>query len=259
MSTLLRLSGVDFAWHGRQVLHQATFSLAEGACCALLGTNGVGKTTLLRIAAGTLRPEAGSVFFREAAMSSLSLKEIARSIALVPQHIELPFAFTVQQVVELGRTPHIGLLRGPGSHDRRAVDRALELTGVSDLRDRIFNELSGGERQRVKIALGLAQEPRLLLLDEPTQSLDIGRQVELLDLLHLLRSEGITILASMHDLQLVSGNFSSVMLLSPGLPLECGTPDEIMKPSILERAFRCPPDRHPLLIERAQLYGKENR
>ena len=109
-------------------------------------------------------------------LSSLPLKELARTIALVPQQLELPFEFTVQQVVELGRTPYIGRLRGPGRTDRLAVDRALDLAGVSALRDRVFNELSGGERQRVKIALGLAQEPRLLLLDEPTQNLDIGRQ-----------------------------------------------------------------------------------
>jgi ABC-type cobalamin/Fe3+-siderophores transport system ATPase subunit len=177
----------------------------------------------------------------------------------VPQHLELPFEFTVQQVVEQGRTPYIGMLRGPGRSDRMAVDRALDLADVSSLRHRIFNELSGGERQRVKIALGLAQEPRLLLLDEPTQNLDIGRQVELIDLLHFLRDEGITILASMHDLHLVDKNFSTVLLLSPGQPLASGSPEQMLKPSILEHAFQCPPDRHPLLIERAELYRREAR
>ncbi len=152
------------------------------------------------------------------------MKEVARTVALVPQQLELPFAFTVQQVVEQGRTPYIGMLRGPERSDRMAVDRALDLADVSSLRHRIFNELSGGERQRVKIALGLAQQPRLLLLDEPTQNLDIGRQVELIDLLHFLRDEGITILASIHDLHLVDKNFSTVLLLSPGQPLASGTP-----------------------------------
>jgi iron complex transport system ATP-binding protein len=151
------------------------------------------------------------------------------------------------------------MLRGPGRSDRLAVDRALDLADVSGLRHRIFNELSGGERQRVKIALGLAQEPRLLLLDEPTQNLDIGRQVELIDLLHFLRDEGITILASMHDLHLVDKNFSTVLLLSPGQPLASGSPEQMLKPSILEHAFQCPPDRHPLLIERAELYRREAR
>jgi iron complex transport system ATP-binding protein len=259
MSSLLRVEGVNFDFQGHWVLRHATFDLEEGSCSAMIGTNGSGKTTLLRIAAGVLRPASGSVHLRGRPMGALPLKEIARTIALVPQQLELPFDFTVQQVVEQGRTPYIGMLRGPGRTDRIAVDRALDLADVSSLRHRIFNELSGGERQRVKIALGLAQQPRLLLLDEPTQNLDIGRQVELIDLLHFLRDEGITILASMHDLHLVDKNFSTVLLLSPGEPLASGSPEQMLKPSILEHAFQCPPDRHPLLIERAQLYRKEAR
>jgi iron complex transport system ATP-binding protein len=257
MSCLLRMNGVHFAYAGRDVLRAVTFDLNERACTALIGTNGVGKTTLLRIAAGVLRPASGSVFLRERPMASIPLKELARTIALVPQQLELPFDFTVAQVVEQGRSPYISSLRGPGKGDRLAVDRALDLAGVTGLRQRIFNELSGGERQRVKIALGLAQEPRLLLLDEPTQNLDIGRQVEMMDLLHFLRDEGISILASMHDLHLVDKNFSRVLLLSPGKPLISGTPAEMLEPSLLEHAFQCPPDRHPLLVERAELYQKE--
>jgi ABC-type cobalamin/Fe3+-siderophores transport system ATPase subunit len=259
MSSLLRMDGVQFSFQDHLVLRQATFSLEEGDCTALIGTNGSGKTTLLRISAGVLRPAAGTVTLSGRALASIPLKELARTIALVPQHLELPFDFTVQQVVEQGRTPYMGRLRGLGREDREAVDRALDLAGVSGLRTRIFNELSGGERQRVKIALGLAQQPRLLLLDEPTQNLDIGRQVELIDLLHFLRAEGITILASIHDLHLVDKNFSTVLLLSPGQPLASGTPEQMLQPSLLERAFQCPPDRHPLLIERAQLYRKEAR
>src|SRR5580698_6283652 len=241
MSCLLRLSGVHFDYQGNSVLRQTTFDLEEGSCSALIGTNGVGKTTLLRIAAGSLRPASGEVILGGRPIKTLPLKEIARTVALVPQQLELPFEFTVQQVVEQGRTPYIGMLRGPGRSDRLAVDRAIDLADVSNLRHRIFNELSGGERQRVKIALGLAQQPRLLLLDEPTQNLDIGRQVEL------------------HDLHLVDKNFSTVLLLSPGQPLASGSPEQMLKPSVLERAFQCPPDRHPLLIERAELYRREAR
>jgi iron complex transport system ATP-binding protein len=254
MSSLLRLHGVHFTYQEHTVLHDASCELEAGSCTALIGTNGVGKTTLLRIAAGVLRPASGSVTLGGRPMETIPLKEVARMVALVPQQLELSFAFTVQQVVEQGRTPYIGLLRGPGRGDRLAVDRALDLADVSHLRHRIFNELSGGERQRVKIALGLAQQPRLLLLDEPTQNLDIGRQVELIDLLHFLQEEGITILASIHDLHLVDKNFSTVLLLSPGQPLASGTPEQMLRPSVLERAFQCPPGRHPLLIERAELY-----
>jgi ABC-type cobalamin/Fe3+-siderophores transport system ATPase subunit len=257
--SLLCVEDVHFAYPGHSVLRQATFALEEGSCSALIGTNGAGKTTLLRIAAGLLRSTSGSITLRGKPLESFSLKEIARTVALVPQQLELPFEFTVQQVVEQGRTPYIGMLRGPGRSDRVAVDRALDLADVSSLRHRVFNELSGGERQRVKIALGLAQQPHLLLLDEPTQNLDIGRQVELIDLLHFLRDEGLTILASMHDLHLVDKNFSTVLLLTPGQPLVSGSPEQMLKPSLLERAFQCPPDRHPLLIERAELYRKEAR
>lgn len=259
MSSLLQVRDVDFDYQGHRVLRQASFDIEKGSCTALIGTNGAGKTTLLRIAAGILQPVSGSVLLEGRPMRAIPLREVARTLALVPQQLELAFDFTVQQVVEQGRTPYVGSLRGPGRSDRLAVDRALDLANVSGLRHRVFNELSGGERQRVKIALGLAQEPRLLMLDEPTQNMDIGRQVELIDLLHFLQAEGITILASIHDLHLVDKNFSTVLLLSPGEPLASGTPEQMLRPSILEHAFQCPPDRHPLLIERAVLYQKEAR
>jgi iron complex transport system ATP-binding protein len=249
MTTLLRFDKVHFAYGERTLLPDATFDLQAGSCTALIGPNGAGKTTLLRIAGGVLRPRSGHVFLGDDPLHLLPARQIARSLALVPQHLELPFPFTVQQVVEQGRTPYLRLLRGATREDRIAVERALDLTDTAELRRRVFNELSGGERQRVKIALGLAQQPKLLLLDEPTQNLDIGRQVELIDLLHLLRAEGIAVLASIHDLHLVRGNFDRVLLLSPGEPLRSGSPEKMLEPALLERAFNCPPNRHPVLLE----------
>jgi iron complex transport system ATP-binding protein len=256
MNPLLSFDGVSFGYGPTEIIHSASFDLEAGSCTALIGPNGAGKTTLLRLAAGTLHCRTGSVILNGEPLHSLRLATIARTVALVPQQLDVPFQFTVREVVEQGRTPYLGFLRGPMSEDRVAVDRALDLADVTGLQRRVFNELSGGERQRVKIALGLAQQPKLLLLDEPTQNLDIGRQVELIDLLHFLREEGITIFASIHDLQLVEGNFSFAMLLSPNMPLMRGTPEEILKPSILEKAFNCPPRRHPLLLERMERYTK---
>jgi ABC-type cobalamin/Fe3+-siderophores transport system ATPase subunit len=256
MNPLLRFVDVSFGYGGSNVIQSASFDLEQGSCTALIGPNGVGKTTLLRLAAGVLKCTSGSVLLDGEALNQLAIKTVARTIAFVPQQLDLPFQFTVRQVVEQGRTPYLGLLRGLLREDRIAVDRALELADVSVLQHRIFNELSGGERQRVKIALGLAQQPKLLLLDEPTQNLDIGRQIELIDLLHFLRAEGITIFASIHDLQLIAGNFSTVLLLSPDTPLMSGAPEDVLKPSILEKAFNCPPRRHPLLLERAQTHAK---
>jgi iron complex transport system ATP-binding protein len=255
MNPLLSFRDVSFGYGELDIIQSASFDLQAGSCTALIGPNGAGKTTILKLAAGTLRTRSGSVVLNDEPLHTLALRKVARTVALVPQQLDVPFQFTVREVVEQGRTPYLGFLRGPMSEDRIAVDRALELADVAGLQQRVFNELSGGERQRVKIALGLAQQPKLLLLDEPTQNLDIGRQVELIDLLHLLGAEGITIFASIHDLQLVEGNFSSVLLLSPEMPLMNGTPEEILKPSILEKAFNCPPRRHPLLLERMQRHA----
>jgi iron complex transport system ATP-binding protein len=257
MKPLLSFRDVSFGYGESDLIRSVSFDLEAGSCTALIGPNGAGKTTMLRIAAGTLQCQSGSVRLNDVALNSLTLRTVARTVALVPQQLDVPFQFTVREVVEQGRTPYLGLLRGLMREDRIAVDRAMELADVTGLQQRVFNELSGGERQRVKIALGLAQQPKLLLLDEPTQNLDIGRQVELIDLLHFLRAEGITIFASIHDLQLVEGNFSSVLLLSPDMPLMNGTSEEVLKPAILEKAFNCPPRRHPLLLERMQRHEKK--
>jgi iron complex transport system ATP-binding protein len=257
MTPLLSFRDVSFGYGEPDLIQSVSFDLKAGSCTALIGPNGAGKTTLLRLTTGTLRCRSGGVFLNDVSLDSLALKTLARTIALVPQQLDVPFQFTVREVVEQGRTPYLGFLRGLVSEDRIAVDRAMELADVTGLQRRVFNELSGGERQRVKIALGLAQQPKLLLLDEPTQNLDIGRQVELIDLLHSLRAEGITIFASIHDLQLVEGNFSSVLLLSPDMPLMNGSSEEVLKPAILEKAFNCPPRRHPLLLERVQRQAKK--
>ena len=252
MTPLLYLRELSFHYADRPILQRVNLTLASGDCTALIGPNGAGKTTLLRLASGALQPSSGEILLDGQPLAAIPYRQRSRLLALVPQQLDVPFDFTVQQIVEQGRSPFLGLLRGPVQQDRDAVDRALELTDVTSLRHRIFNELSGGERQRVKIALGLAQNPTLLLLDEPTQNLDIGRQVELIDLLHHLRDQGITILASIHDLHLVPANFSAVHLLTPEGCLLTGTPDQILTPARLARAFNCMPGRHPLLVEQVR-------
>ncbi len=246
MTPLLDFSRVGFRFGTRNILSDASFSLEQGSATALIGPNGVGKTTLLRLASGGLRPTSGTIRLDGQPLDRISVRQAARTVAIVPQQFEVPFDYTVEQVVQQGRTPFHSFFRGLTSSDLHVVHRALDLTRTLELRHRIFNELSGGERQRVKIALGLAQEPRLLLLDEPTQNLDIGRQVDLLDLLHDLQNAGLTILASIHDLHLIRSSFSSVILLQPSAPLLCGAPSGILTPPLLEAAFDCPPNRHPL-------------
>ncbi len=249
MTPLLLFDNASFAYAGSTVLSKIDLTLHEGTCAALIGANGAGKTTLLRLALGTLRLTSGKILLEGQPAAEMPLRQRARLVALVPQQLDVPFDYTVQQMVEQGRTPYLGLLRGPMREDRLAVERALDLTDTLSLRHRIFNELSGGERQRVKIALGLAQQSKILLLDEPTQNLDIGRQMELVDLLHRLRQEGITILASMHDLHLIPDNFSAVHLLGIDRSLTSGSSTAILTAPHLAAAFRFSPARYPMTFQ----------
>ncbi|MGO4209544.1 ABC transporter ATP-binding protein [Terriglobus sp. 2YAB30_2] len=246
MTSLLRFENVSFRYPGRQVLEDISFSVKSGTCTALIGANGAGKTTLLRLSSGLLAATSGAILLNGHKVNVLSHRDRSRLVALVPQELDVPFDFTVEQIVTQGRTPYLGLLRGLLAEDRSAVERALAWTDTARLRKRIFNELSGGERQRVKIALGLAQDAQLLLLDEPAQNLDIGRQVELMELLHRLRGKGLAVVASIHDLHLVPGNFSEVHLLGPGSSFISGTPSDILTAQNLQKAFNFVSGRHPL-------------
>ena len=249
MSALLHFTHLGFGFPHRTIFTDLDATVPDDACIALVGPNGSGKTTLLRLAAGTLKPNHGEVRLRGESLDSLSQRTIARSIALVPQNVEVSFPFTVQQFVEQGRTPYLRFFGGMSAADRDAVEHAMVLTDTISLRYRVFNQLSGGERQRVKIALGLAQQPSLLLLDEPTQHLDIGRQLELIDLIKRLQRHGIAILASMHELTLIEGTFSSVWLLDAEGEMLQGPPREMLSPELLGRVFDCPPYSGPVLLK----------
>jgi len=249
MMPIIEFDNVSFSYGENTLLDGLDAEIHAHDCIALVGRNGIGKTTLLRLAAGILTPDSGKVRLNNAPLPSLKHREIARSIAFVPQNVEIPFSFTVEQFVEQGRTPFIKMFGGLSATDREAIERAMELTDTCSLRSRIFTELSGGERQRVKIALGLAQQPQLLLLDEPMQHLDIGRQFEMIDLMGSLRKQGITLFASMHDLALIEGVFPTVWLLSQNEAMRQGSPQEMLQPKVLEDAFNCPPRHRPRLVE----------
>jgi len=250
MMPLIKFAHVGFAFGDRNIFMDLDACIFEHQCIAVVGPNGAGKTTLLRLAAGTLAPAHGQVLLKGQDLELLKQREIARSVAFVPQNVEVPFSFTVEQFVEQGRTPFLKMFGGLCATDYEAMRRAMELTDTWSLRARVFNQLSGGERQRAKIALGLAQQPQLLLLDEPMQHLDIGRQFEMIDLIDLLRREGIAIVASMHELALIEGTFSSVWLVSQDKPMRQGSPKEILRPEVLETAFNCPQHHRPRLLAR---------
>jgi iron complex transport system ATP-binding protein len=205
---------------------------------ALVGPNGAGKSTLLKVAGGLLRPTAGRALLNDTDLGTLRPREIARQIAVVPQDGPSPGGLLVREMVALGRTPYVRLLLGPTSHDRRAVDWAMAAAGVVELADRFVDELSGGERQRVILARALAQEPRLLLLDEPTANLDLQHQVAMLELVRgLTREEGLTVVAAVHDLQLAALYCDRVALMSAGQIVSQGSPEVVLTAPLLLETF----------------------
>jgi iron complex transport system ATP-binding protein len=232
---------LSFTYNGRPVLEKISLSIGAEERVAVLGANGVGKTTLLKLMSGVLTPAKGSVLLDGRPLSSTPRRELARKIAVVPQEFVVPFAFTARELVELGRTPHLRFLAGVGAADGHAVDRAMELTDTARLADRIFNELSGGERQRLMIAMAVAQEPKILLLDEPTQQLDITGQAEILDLVAELNCrQGLTVVAAIHDLNLAARYFERLIVLHGGSVLADGPPAEVLSNHLLQMAYEGP-------------------
>jgi len=234
----LIMKDISFSYLNGFSLRQVSLMVEEGEMVALLGPNGSGKTTLIKLAAGVLNPERGEVLLGEARLRKLSRKEIARRVAVVPQSFNIPFAFTVAEVVMLGRTPFINTLSGEGERDRSIARRAMELTGIEQFSKRTFNELSGGERQKSILAMALAQEPKLILLDEPTAHLDINHQVEILELVKgLNREQGVTVLGAMHDLNLAALYFDRLVLLKEGAIFAQGPPATVLTEKTIYDVF----------------------
>lgn len=235
------VSQVCFDYDGQPVLTDISLDIRAGERIAVLGPNGAGKTTLLKLLSGAWSPSRGSILLEGRRLHTVPRPELARKIAVVPQDLAVTFAFTAREIVELGRTPHLGLLRGFRSQDRFAVDRTMQLTDTIGLGSRTINGLSGGERQRVIIAMALAQEPEILLLDEPTHLLDITRQAEILDLVaEFNRNRGLTVVATMHDLNLAGRYFNHLIILHRGMVLAEGAPEAVLRADVVEEAYGGP-------------------
>jgi len=238
---LAELRGVEAGYRGGRVLGGVDLELSVGEMVALIGANGSGKTTLLRVLAGTLPPSAGSVNLFGRPIGAWSRREIARRVAVLPQTSDLPLGMSVAEVVALGRIPHARTVFGDVPLDREAVAAALRDVGADDLADRAVTELSGGERQRALLALALAQEPELLLLDEPTLHLDLAHQLALVALLGRLRARRrLTVVAVLHDLNLAASFADRSLLARDGRLTAAGSRTVPMTADAASRAFGVP-------------------
>ncbi len=217
----------------------------DGEVVTLLGPNGSGKTTLLYCIAGLYRPQKGEILVDGKDLLKLPRKEIAKIIGVVPQEHHPPFPFRALDVVAMGRAAHLGLLGTPRRRDLEIAYQALEAVGASHLAVRIYTQVSGGERQLILIARALAQEPKILLLDEPTAHLDFKNQVRVLSLVkQLVRRRELAAIITLHDPNLASMFSDRIAIMGEGRIVALGSPEEVLVPSILSRVYAFPVDVH---------------
>jgi len=254
LPTILRIEDLAFSYRERQVLDGISLDVARGERFGVLGPTGSGKSTLVRILSRVLRPTSGRVTLQGRDLQSYSARDLARRVAVVPQETALDFPFTVLEVVLMGRSPHLGGFGFEGDRDVEAAERALARTGVGDLAGRFFHELSGGEKQRVVIARALAQEPQLLLLDEPTTFLDIRHVVEIFELLTTLSAEcAITLVIVLHDLNLAALYLTRLAFLKKGRVVASGAPDDVLDYRTIREVYET-----DVYVHRNDLTGKLN-
>ena len=234
---ILAVDSLAFGFPGRTVGRDVSFRLEAGEVMCVLGPNGGGKTTLFRTILGLLERHAGSIRFEDKEFEHLSRAEIARRVGYVPQGHAAYFAYTVQEFVLMGRTAHLGTFASPAKKDFGVANRALESLGIAPLADKPVTEISAGERQLALVARALAQEPRLLVLDEPTASLDFGNQVRVLQRISALAASGMSILFSSHDPDHAFLCARRALLLAEGRVLEIGAPREVIRADTLERMY----------------------
>jgi iron complex transport system ATP-binding protein len=234
---MLTVEQVDAGYGDTLALRDASLSLAAGDFLGVLGPNGCGKTTLLRVLRGTLRPRSGYVRLEGRDRSTIDARALARTMAYLPQELAIELDFTVRELALMGRSPHVSRFVSESAADHRAAERAMELANVLHLADRPVTALSGGERQRALIAMCLAQAPKLLLLDEPTNHLDLAHQLSILDLIARLNRNGLAVVAVFHDLNLAAEYCGRLVLMENGRIIAAGTPAEVITEDAIRRVY----------------------
>ncbi len=234
----IRVDRVSFAYDGTSLVLDGIELEVDGSeFVALIGPNGSGKSTLLRIISGVLRPTDGSIQLGDSSIGTLSVRQIAQRLAMVEQERPIGFDFTVREVVAMGRTPHRGRFARETRDDQTAIDRAMTLADVANLRDRSIRAVSGGERQRVFLAMALAQEPKALLLDEPTTHLDLRHQVQFMAIVQQRAEEGAAVVMAIHDLTLAAQTTDRIALMHQGRIIVTGSPSDVLTRRHIKQAF----------------------
>ena len=235
---MLEVRNIGFSYRGgERVLEDVSFSLEEGTVTCLLGPNGTGKTTLLKILLGLLKNDSGSVGWNGKDITSLGARERARIIGYVPQFSGLTFPYSVEEVVLMGRLSHLPAGGAPGKEDRKIVSAALSHLGLEHLSKKLFHQLSGGEKQMVIIARALAQQSKLLVMDEPTASLDYSNQVRALRVIRKLSDEGYTVLMTSHSPDQAFLVADNAVLMKDGRVFREGKPDEVVTSAALSSLY----------------------
>lgn len=239
--TQLRGQGLTLRYDSRVVAQDLSLDIPDNSLTIIIGPNACGKSTLLKALSRMLMPAAGSVLLRGADIATLDTKQVARQLGLLPQTAVAPDGITVADLVARGRYPHQGFLRQWSRDDATAVAAAMERTGVAELAGRFVDELSGGQRQRVWLAMALAQETPLLLLDEPTTYLDIAHQLEVLNLCADLHESGErTVVVVLHELNLAARYASHLVVMRDGRVMAQGRPNDIITAELIEQTFDLP-------------------
>jgi len=247
--SIVKLEQISFRYNEHQVLKNVSFEVKRGEFVGILGPNGSGKTTLLNVIDGILIPQEGELWINGTSCNKLKRENLAKIIAVVPQESLMIFPFTVQEIVLMGRAPHLGKWRFEGETDFRIAHQAMEMTDTLSLMNRSMNALSAGERQRVLIARALAQQPQIMLLDEPTAFLDIRHQIDFFDLIKTLnKNQTLTVIGVTHDINLASLYCDRIILLRDGRIHCMGSPEEVIAESHIREVYETnvTVDRNPV-------------
>jgi iron complex transport system ATP-binding protein len=253
---LISIKDLKFAYDSKLIVDDISLSISDGEFIGIIGPNGAGKSTLIKLIEGILVPKAGKLLLNELPISAYKRKTLAKIVGYVPQTFSTAFEYSAYDIVMMGRFPYLSVFSSENEQDKNIVRKSMEETDIWDLRNRLFSELSGGEKQRVVLASALAQQPKMLLLDEPTAALDIKHQLHFHEILKSLQQiQQMTIVTITHDVNLATRYCDRIIVLKDGRVIADGEPSRIIDVDLISRVYgvdvtiiRHPGDGKPLLV-----------